>query len=55
MHIYESIRQSMFVPIHPAGWPFIAIFALVGLLLTLVWDVLFTPGFADAVVCLFLP
>ena len=35
MHIYESIRQSMFVPIHPAGWPFIAIFALVGLLLTL--------------------
>ena len=53
MHIYESIRQSMFVPIHPAGWPFIAIFALVGLLLTLVWDVLFTPGLLLTLWCVY--
>lgn len=25
-------------PLHPAGWPFVAIFAVVSLLLTLIWD-----------------
>ncbi|MGC6517757.1 MAG: phosphatidylserine decarboxylase [Candidatus Puniceispirillaceae bacterium] len=31
MNIYRAIREEVFVPIHPAGWPFIAAFAAVTL------------------------
>lgn len=34
-HLLETIK-SVFVPIHPAGWMFIAIFAIVSLALTLI-------------------
>ena len=53
MHIFDAIRQNMIVPIHPAGWPFIAAFALVGLLLTLIWDVLFWPGLILTLWCVY--
>lgn len=36
-HLLETIK-SVFVPIHPAGWMFIAIFALVSLALTMLWS-----------------
>ncbi len=29
MNIYRAIREEVLVPIHPAGWPFIIVFALV--------------------------
>lgn len=35
-HLVETIK-SICVPIHPAGWMFIAIFAIISLLLSLVW------------------
>lgn len=31
-------------PLHPAGWPFVALFAIVSLLLTLIWDGFLTVG-----------
>jgi len=31
MNIVTAIKEEMLVPIHPAGWPFIALFALVTL------------------------
>ena len=33
MNIYRAIREEVLVPIHPAGWPFIILFALVSILL----------------------
>lgn len=35
--LLELIRKVMFVPIHPAGYPFILGFALLSLLLSLLW------------------
>jgi phosphatidylserine decarboxylase len=35
-HLLETIK-SVFVPIHPAGWMFIAIFAVVSLGLSIIW------------------
>lgn len=32
------IKKVLFVPIHPAGYPFIGIFAVVTLLLTMAWE-----------------
>ncbi|MDX1975837.1 MAG: phosphatidylserine decarboxylase [Rickettsiales bacterium] len=36
-HLLETMK-SVFVPIHPAGWMFIAIFAIVSLLLSMMWS-----------------
>lgn len=36
-HLLETIK-SVFVPIHPAGWMFIAIFAVVSLGLSMIWS-----------------
>lgn len=36
-HLMETIK-SVCVPIHPAGWMFIAIFAIVSLLISMVWS-----------------
>jgi phosphatidylserine decarboxylase len=47
-HLLETIK-SVFVPIHQAGWMFIAIFAFVSMLLTLLWPPL---GWAGAVATL---
>ncbi len=35
--LFELIRKTMFVPVHPAGYPFIGIFAFVSLILAMVW------------------
>lgn len=47
--LLATIRKSLFVPIHPAGWPFIGIFAVVSLLL---WKFLHMPGFIGVVLTL---
>ncbi len=36
-HLLETIKSVM-VPIHPAGWMFITIFAVVSLILALIWS-----------------
>ncbi|MDA7776481.1 hypothetical protein N9A03_05005 [Alphaproteobacteria bacterium] len=33
MNIITAIRDDMLVPIHPAGWPFIGLFAAVTLVI----------------------
>lgn len=42
-HLLETIK-SVITPIHKAGWPFIAIFAVVTLLLSQAWDGFFWLG-----------
>ncbi len=34
--LLATIKKTLFVPIHPAGWPFIAIAAVIGFLLSLI-------------------
>lgn len=47
--IISLIRKTLFVPVHPAGWPFIAGFAVLALVLALIADFL---GFAGLVLTL---
>lgn len=49
-HLMETIRAVM-VPIHRAGWPFIAIFAIVSLILGLLWSPLGWVGLALTAWC----
>ena len=44
MNIYRAIREEMLVPIHPAGWPFIALFAVVTALIGYYWPLFFAAG-----------
>ena len=50
MSILNSVKQSM-VPIHRAGYPFIAIFLAVTLLLGWIWDPLFYIGLVLSAWC----
>jgi phosphatidylserine decarboxylase len=36
-HLLETIK-SVATPIHPAGWPFVALFAVVSLALSMMWE-----------------
>ena len=47
------IRKVLFVPIHPAGYPFIGIFAVVALLLSFVSHVLFLVGIVLTLWCVY--
>lgn len=51
-HLLETIK-SVLVPIHPAGWIFIAIFAVVSLLLSLVWSTLGWLGLIATAWCIY--
>ena len=53
MHIFESLRQTLLVPIHPSGWPFIALFAIVGVALALIEGGLFLPALVVTVWCVY--
>ena len=53
MNILDSIRQTLLVPIHPSGWPFIALFALAGVILTLIWGGMFFPCLALTLWCVY--
>lgn len=37
MNIFKAIHEEVLVPIHPAGWPFIGLFAVVTVALGFVW------------------
>lgn len=51
-HLVETIK-SVLVPIHPAGWMFIAIFALVSLLFTMMWTALGWIGLIATAWCVY--
>ena len=56
MNIVTAIKEEMLVPIHPAGWPFIALFALVTLGISFgLWAPFAIIGVPlDIMVCIFL-
>lgn len=51
-HLLETIK-SIFVPIHPAGWMFIAIFAVVSLGLSIIWSVFGWLGLIATAWCVY--
>ncbi|MGU9961399.1 MAG: phosphatidylserine decarboxylase [Candidatus Puniceispirillales bacterium WSBS_2018_MAG_OTU23] len=53
MNILKAVRENMLVPIHPAGWPFIAIFAIAGFILTAMAEVLFFPSLILTLWCVY--
>ena len=53
MTIFDSIKSSVFVPIHPAGTPFIAIFAILTIFIGWLWNPLYFLGFVLTVWCIY--
>jgi len=51
-HLLETVK-SVFVPVHPAGWMFIAIFAFVTMILTLIWHPLGWIGLISTGWCVY--
>lgn len=51
-HLLETIK-SIFVPIHPAGWMFVAIFAIVSLLLSLLSSAFILIGLVATAWCVY--
>ena len=44
MNIYKAITEEVLVPVHPAGWPFIFIFVVASVLLSVLWSTFVLPG-----------
>ena len=44
MNIYKAITEEVLVPVHPAGWPFIFIFVVASVLLSVLWSPFVLPG-----------
>ena len=53
MNIITAIREEMLVPIHPAGWPFIGLFAVVTLVLGLMFEPFFWVGVPATLWCVY--
>ena len=53
MTIFDSIKSSVFVPIHPAGTPFIAIFAILTIFIGWLWAPLYFLGLILTVWCIY--
>jgi phosphatidylserine decarboxylase len=51
-HLLETFK-SVLTPVHPAGWMFIAIFALVSLVLTAIWSCFFWFGLIATAWCVY--
>ena len=51
--LFETIRRTVLLPINPAGWPFIAAFAVGSILLALLWEPLGWAGLVLTLWCLF--
>ncbi len=51
--LYETIRRTVFLPINPAGWPFIAAFAVASILLAILAEPLGWMGLVLTLWCLF--
>ena len=53
MNIYRAIREEVLVPIHPAGWPFIAAFAVVTFLIGYYMPLFFAAGVPLTLWCVY--
>ena len=53
MSILDSIKNSIFIPIHPSGLPFIIIFCLITLIIGWVWSPLFFIGLILTFWCIY--
>ena len=53
MSILDSIKRSLFVPIHPSGLPFIIIFCLITLIIGWIWSPLFFVGLIFTLWCIY--
>ena len=53
MNIYKSVTEEILVPIHPAGWPFIFLFALAGMLISYYWQPFILPGTLLCLWCIY--
>ncbi|MEX0503963.1 phosphatidylserine decarboxylase [Alphaproteobacteria bacterium LSUCC0719] len=53
MNIYKAITTEVLVPIHPAGWPFIFIFVVASLLITVFWSPFALPGTLLSLWCVY--
>jgi len=53
MNIIIAIREEMLVPIHPAGWPFIGLFAVVTLLVGMAFEPFFWVGVPATLWCVY--
>ncbi len=51
--LLATIRKTLFVPIHPAGWPFVAGTAIVSILLALVWEGFGVIGLVITLYCVY--
>ena len=53
MSIFDSIKNSIFVPIHPSGLPFIIIFCLITLIIGWAWSPMFFIGLISTIWCIY--
>ena len=53
MNIYKAITEEVLVPIHPAGWPFIFIFVVSSILITIFWSPFILPGVLLSLWCVY--
>ncbi len=53
MSILDSIKKSIFVPIHPSGLPFIIIFSLITMIIGWIWSTLFFVGLVLTLWCIY--
>ena len=53
MNIFKAVKENMLVPIHPAGWPFISIFAIATVILSVLWEPFFFPGLVLTLWCVY--
>mgnify|MGYP001161348955 FL=1 len=53
MSIIDSIKSSIFVPIHPAGTPFVILFCLITLIFGWIWYPLFFIGLVLTIWCIY--
>ena len=53
MNIFTAIHEEMLVPIHPAGWPFIGLFAVVTLIVGLSFGPFFWIGVPATLWCIY--
>lgn len=53
MNIYRAIKEEMLVPIHRAGWPFIALFAAITVVIGLAFEPFFWLGVPATLWCVY--
>ena len=53
MNIYKAITEEVLVPVHPAGWPFIFIFVVASVLLSVLWSPFVLPGTLLSLWCVY--